>query len=135
MKVITIALTLLCPATTVLADACWHEWTYKEQQMIRAGVCYENVSMPDFERGFCTSRIEGDVLRRAASCPISAKTKKGTEIVTISIIARCLKMNPPGTEGRANIIHYSGVNYEQSRDSLYEMCTGGLEGTWVGDMR
>lgn len=62
--------------------ACWNEWEYKDPWLVRAGNCSENVSIPDFERGFCKARMRSDELRTAARCPTMAKTKEGLNIVT-----------------------------------------------------
>ena len=112
------------------AEACWNESEYKDQWLIRASQCSENVSLSDFARGFCLIHVEGDTPRKAAKCPATVKTKEGTNIVTQSIIARCLGINPPGANGKANTVYYSGSAFADSRESLRELCVG-FDGKWV----
>jgi hypothetical protein len=112
------------------AEACWNEWEYKDQWMIRAGSCAENVSIPDFARGFCKSRVQGDAQRTAQACPNTAKSKEGLEIVTQPVVAKCLGIKPPLAGGSANIFYYGGKSYSDSRESLRSLCKG-FEGTWA----
>ncbi|GEM_PF-5223438 len=121
---------LLSLPSLASAQACWSEWEYKDQSLIRAGQCSENVSIKDFERGFCKNTVEGDVLRSAKTCPQTAKSKTGIDVVTQPIVARCLNIKPPMSGGAANIYYYGGQSYTDSRDSLKGMCVA-LEGKWI----
>jgi hypothetical protein len=116
------------------ADACWDEWEYQDQWLVRAATCAENVSIPDFARGFCQTRVQGDTPRRTASCPATAKTKEGLAVVTQPVVARCLGMEPPMSGGKANVIYYGGSSYTDSHDSLKSLCVA-VKGKWVEGAR
>jgi hypothetical protein len=114
----------------VLAEACWREYEYKDQWLIRGSQCSENVSIKEFAKGYCVARVKGDVVRQADKCPATAKTREGAEVVTQLIVARCLGVTPPASGGQANTFYYGGSVYTGSRDSLREICTG-FKGKWV----
>ena len=130
MKAYLVAAISSFVCANALAEACWNEWEYKDQWLVRAGKCSENVSLSesDFARGFC--RVKRDTPRKAAKCPATVKTKEGTNIVTQPIIARCLGINPLGVNGKANIVYYSGSAFTDSLESLRELCIG-FDGKWV----
>ena len=130
MKRIAIACLLFLPSLAFAQQACWTEWDYKDQKVVRAGQCSENVSIKDFERGFCKITVDGDVLRTAKTCPSTAKSRVGTEVATQPIVARCLNIKPPMSGGAANIFYYGGQSYTESKDSLKGMCLA-LEGQWI----
>jgi hypothetical protein len=112
------------------AEACWDEWEYEGQWLMRASQCAVNVSIADFARGFCQTRIQGDTTRRAAECPVTVKAKDGLAVVTRPVVARCLGMSPPESGGKANVFYYGGPSFEESRESLQQICVA-LEGKWV----
>lgn len=112
------------------AEACWDEWEYEGQWLVRASQCAVNVSIPDFARGFCQTRVQGDTTRKAAECPVTAKGKEGQSIVERPVVARCLGMSPPGSGGKANLIYYGGTSFQESKESLRQLCTA-FEGKWV----
>ena len=130
MKKILVAFASVFVSTSALSQACWNEWEYKDQVLIRAGSCSENVSIPDFERGFCKSRVKSDVSRSGPKCPATAKTKEGAKVVTQSVVASCLGVKPPLAGGQANTYYYGGSGFKDSEKSLKQLCTG-FEGKWV----
>lgn len=117
-------------SSVTLAEACWDEWEYEGQWLMRASQCAVNVSIPDFARGFCQTRVQGDTARKAAQCPTTAKGKEGLAVVTRPVVARCLGISPPESGGKADIIYYAGPSFEESRESLRQMCVA-LEGKWT----
>lgn len=126
-------ITSLLLATQATAQkACWKEWEYKDQWLLRAGSCAENVSIPDFERGFCKVRGQAEVLRTAAKCPTTVKTKEGADIVSQKVVARCMGLRPPAAGGTANTYYYGGKSFADSRDSLRDLCVG-FDGKWSQD--
>jgi hypothetical protein len=134
MKKIVVAFASIIVSTAALSQACWQEWEYKEQMLIRAGSCSENVSIPDFERGFCKSRVKSDVLRSGPKCPATVKTKEGTEVVSRPVVAQCLGVKPPLAGGQANTYYYGGADFKSSEPTLKQLCTG-FEGKWVEGAR
>ena len=130
MNRVLVTLASMCLSTNALAQACWNEWEYKQQMLISAGQCSENVSIQDFERGYCKARSKRELQRSASKCPTTVKTKEGADIVTQSIVARCLGVKPPGANGQANTYYYGGSSFTDSKQSLRELCTG-FEGKWV----
>ncbi|MBL8516566.1 MAG: hypothetical protein JNM76_06325 [Betaproteobacteria bacterium] len=130
MKQILVALASVFVSTSALSQACWNEREYKGQMLISASNCSENVSIPDFERGFCKSHVKGDVPKSAPKCPATVKAKEGAEVVTRTVVARCLGVKPPLAGGQANTFYYGGSGFKDSEQSLKQLCTG-LEGKWV----
>jgi hypothetical protein len=130
MKKILIAFASVYVSSSALAQACWHEWEYKEQMLIRAGSCTENVSIPDFARGYCKSRVKSDIPRTAQKCPATVKTKEGAEIVSQSVVASCTGVKPPLSGGQANTYYYGGPSFQDSKESLQKLCSG-FEGKWI----
>ena len=125
-----VVLSVLLLPSVAFAQACWAEWDYMDHQLIRAGQCSENVSIRDFEKGFCKVRVEGDTLKTARSCPQTVKSKEGLNVVTHGIVAKCLNIAPPMAGGKAHIYYYGGKSYTDSRESLRDICKG-FEGQWV----
>jgi hypothetical protein len=130
--VTTIVIGAICSlmGSVAQAEACWDEWEYQGQWLMRASQCSANVSISDFARGFCQTRVQGDTTRKAAECPATAKAKDGLNVVTHPVVARCLGMSPPMSGGKANVLYYGGPSFQESRESLKQMCTA-LEGKWV----
>lgn len=118
-------------ANSAGAQACWNEWEYKGQMLIRAGNCTENISMgtAEFPVGFCKSRVARDVVRTEAKCPATVKTKEGADVVSQSVVARCEGLNPLNVSGTVRILYYGGVSFQESRESLRDICVG-LSGKW-----
>lgn len=130
VSVIVVAAVCSLMGSVALAEACWDEWEYEGQWLMRASQCAVNVSIADFARGFCQTRVQGDTTRKAAQCPTTAKGKEGLAVVARPVVARCLGMSPPESGGKADVVYYGGPSYEESRESLSQMCVA-FEGKWV----
>jgi hypothetical protein len=121
---------LLCMSNGAFAQACWVEWDLRGQSVNRGGQCTEKITVPDPERGFCKPRVESDQVRKAASCPPSAKVRDGGQAVTATVAARCLGIRPPNAGGKADVVYYGGKDFSESKESLQSLCTA-FEGKWV----
>ena len=115
---------------TAYAQACWSEWEYDGQWLIRANQCSENVSLKDFEKGFCKVRVQGDQERKAAKCPSAGKTKDGTSVIVTSVVARCVGLKPPGADGEATKVYYSSPTFQRDKEGLQSVCAA-ARGRWL----
>ena len=102
MKALLLAAACAVMSSAAFAEACWDEWEYKDQWLMRASQCAENVSIPDFAP-MCQTRVQGDTPRRAAKCPPTVKSKEGLNVVTQPLAARCLGMAQPMSGGKTNL--------------------------------
>lgn len=124
------AIVLMSLSGVVHAQACWGEWNLRGQPVVRASNCTENISPQNLEREFCKPMVEGDQIRRAASCPSSAKVRDGGQVITSAVVARCVGIRPPNAGGKADFVYYGGKDFADSKQSLQSLCTG-FEGKWV----
>lgn len=109
--------------------ACWDEWEYQDQALVRAYQCTENVSLSSAElaKTFCTSRVSGDTPRTAAQCPSTMKAKRGTSVVTVKVQYTCTGISPMGLTGKAKVYYYE--NPEADVESLQGLCKA-FGGSW-----
>lgn len=117
-------------SSQAMAQACWSEWDLRGQAVVRGNQCTERITTPKPEQGFCKPTVASDQVRKAATCPTTARVRDGGQAVTASIVARCTGVQPPMSGGKADIVYYGGPDYKESRESLQSLCTA-FEGKWV----
>ncbi|TDU28979.1 hypothetical protein DFR24_3361 [Panacagrimonas perspica] len=110
--------------------ACWDEWEYKDQAMLRAFQCTENISLSAAElaKTFCLTRIEGDTHKTAVQCPAKMKAKRGADVVEVKVKHTCTGISPMGLTGKAKIFYYEDPESDEA--SLKGLCNA-LGGTWA----
>ncbi len=128
MKLFLIGLGLLGVVNHVYGQACWSEWEYKDDWLLRANLCVENVSMPDTQP-LCWPYLSDDTIKTAERCPESFPVFFQRRVVVEPIEFRCMNFEPPGAGGSYNQFYYGISKKPSELDILRDLCTQ-FGGSW-----